>query len=690
MIKFTRQKITLTGFLIVLFSGFGDLSAQTVDGMQIRKIWDSAQHSAFTDLLYFKGAFYCSFREGTGHIPGTTSGDGTVRILRSTDGSNWTSVADLRKEGIDLRDPKLSITPKGTIMVIMGGSIYRNGKLEGRKPQVSFSDKKGGNFSIPEEVKVDPSIVSWGDWLWRVTWHDGVGYTIDYQIGPEERRGPTAMYLLKTRDGRSFEKVSKIDLDGFPNEATIRFDKNGTMHVIIRRETADQMGVLARSNAPFTTWEYSKMDVRLGGPNFVFTDSQKMIMGTRVYEGDVYTALFLGNPDGKFRKVLSFPSSGDNSYPGMVILDGNLWVSYYSSHEGKSSIYISRIPLSYFDNADAEPELLPSVKIWDKANHSAFTDLIWYKDQFLCAFREGEGHSPVHAAPGENADGRIRIIQSPDGVKWTDLAVIKEVGIDLRDPKLSVMPDGRLMVTCGGSDYDGKNLVEWHTRVLFSEDGSKWTKPMRVRGIPGNNWFFRITWKDGTGYVAANICKTDPSSGKVDTKNRKLILYSTKDGINYDQVSDNFNPTAEGCEATIRFREDNSMVMVIRNAGGISLSGFLAFSPAPYNKFSLVPIDHSMGGPNLLPLDGDRWLVGTRELEMQRPGSREGTATVLLSVDSKGIFKRLYELPSGGDTSYPGFVLKDGKLWMSYYSSHEGKSAIYLSVIPWKDLESKL
>jgi hypothetical protein len=38
-------------------------------------------------------------------------------------------------------------------------------------------------------------------------------------------------------------------------------------------------------------------------------------------------------------------------------------------------------------------------------------------------------------------------------------------------------------------------------------------------------------------------------------------------------------------------------------------------------------------------------------------------------------------MPSGGDSSYPGMVLHDGLLWMSYYSSHEGKSSIYLARI---------
>lgn len=322
--------------------------AQNVEGVEIRKIWDNAQHSAFTDLLYFKGAFYCSFREGSGHIPGT---DGTVRILKSKDGKNWENHAELKKAGFDLRDPKLSITPKGQIMVIIGGSIYENSKLLGRKPQVSFSDKNGNNFSEPEEVAIDPSIVSWGDWLWRVTWHKGVGYSIDYQIGPDERRGPTAMYLMRTKDGKSFEKVSKIELDGFPNEATVRFDKSGKMHVMIRRETLDQNGVWAVSEAPFTKWEFNKMNLRLGGPNFIFTDKGKIIAGTRVYKGNTYyTGLYTGTPSGEFREVVAFPGSGDTSYPGLVIHKGKLWVSYYSSHEGKSAIYIAEIPMKNLES----------------------------------------------------------------------------------------------------------------------------------------------------------------------------------------------------------------------------------------------------------------------------------------------------------------------------------------------------
>ncbi|MCO5237326.1 MAG: hypothetical protein M9933_13750 [Chitinophagaceae bacterium] len=317
-------------------------------GITVEKIWDQGGHNAFTDLIRFKGKFYCSFREGDGHVP-KNGVNGKVRIVRSANGRDWESVALLEKPGIDLRDPKLSVTPSGEIMVIIGGSVYAGSTLKGRVPQVSFSDKKGNAFSDPEKVSIDPDIVSWGDWIWRVTWHKGVGYAIDYQVGPEERRGPVALYLLKTTDGLHFSKVYQFDIDGFPNEATVRFDGKDSMHVLIRRELGDQMGVLAVAASPYLDWNFHKLDYRLGGPNFVFLKNDQRIIGTRVHVPEVHLGL-LGEIQGySFKEILRLPSSGDCSYPGMLVKGKKLYLSYYSSHEGKTSIYFAGIPLSLLE-----------------------------------------------------------------------------------------------------------------------------------------------------------------------------------------------------------------------------------------------------------------------------------------------------------------------------------------------------
>lgn len=334
----------LTKILVILpFLLVTAVYAQMPRGVTVTKIWDEAPHSAFTDLIQYKGNFYCSFREGEEHVFGA---DGTVRILSSKDGKNWKSVADMRVPGIDLRDPKLSITPNGELMVTIGGSIYEGKTLKGRRPHVSFSSD-GENFSYPQEVTRDGE-TPWGSWIWRVTWHNGVGYAIDYQIGPDERRGPTEIMLLKTTDGKHYSKVSDLDIDGFANESTIRFDKNGKMHVMVRRETGDQVGVWATSNAPFTNWSYEKMNYRLGGPNFLFDKDGNIIATSRIYEPEVYTGLLVNDGNNaQFKEILRLPSGGDNSYAGMLFKGKHLWLSYYSQHEGKSSIYLAKVPKKF-------------------------------------------------------------------------------------------------------------------------------------------------------------------------------------------------------------------------------------------------------------------------------------------------------------------------------------------------------
>src|SRR5262245_32568618 len=76
-------------------------------------------------------------------------------------------------------------------------------------------------------------------------------------------------------------------------------------------------------------------------------------------------------------------------------------------------------------SAAQEPKLLAVAKIWDKAPHSAFTDLLRWRDRWYCVFREAEGHV--------GGDGKLRVLESADGKVWQSAALIEEKGIDLRD-----------------------------------------------------------------------------------------------------------------------------------------------------------------------------------------------------------------------------------------------------------------
>lgn len=306
------------------------------------KIWDEARHSAFTDIVQFHGKFYCAFRESSvGHIPGksTGEGDGVVRILRSSDGQTWESAALLKRDSFDLRDSKLSVTPDGRLMVVMGGSVYVNQKLVKRVGQVSFSDAEGKNFSAPQDVQIDPEIRSEFDWLWRVVWHDGVGYGVVYQLTEPD----WSIWLIKTTDGIHYSKVAKLDVPGRPNETTVRFAPNGEMNLLIRRESMGREAFFAKARAPFTDWSFVNTGVSLGGPNFIYLPNGRILAGGRIHG---QTGLGFIDENGKFDAFTVLPSAGDNSYPGFTIRDGVLFISYYSGHEGKTAIYLTKINLN--------------------------------------------------------------------------------------------------------------------------------------------------------------------------------------------------------------------------------------------------------------------------------------------------------------------------------------------------------
>ncbi|MCF6358692.1 MAG: hypothetical protein L3J54_12900 [Draconibacterium sp.] len=123
-----RNTFLILSALSFLINGSTAQNSLTQGGIiSVERIWDRAGHNAFTSLVYFKGRFYCSFREGGSHTPLNKNGifiNGSIRILMSEDGENWNPVAHIFKKDIDLRDPKLSVTPDNKIMLLMGGSVY--------------------------------------------------------------------------------------------------------------------------------------------------------------------------------------------------------------------------------------------------------------------------------------------------------------------------------------------------------------------------------------------------------------------------------------------------------------------------------------------------------------------------------------------------------------------------------------
>lgn len=90
------------------------------------------------------------------------------------------------------------------------------------------------------------------------------------------------------------------------------------------------------------------MGTRIGGPQMIQLTDGRFLAAVRLYGGDGWhparTSLCWVNPN-QGTEALELPSGGDTSYPGMVFYDGILWVSYYSSHEEKTSIYLANVKI---------------------------------------------------------------------------------------------------------------------------------------------------------------------------------------------------------------------------------------------------------------------------------------------------------------------------------------------------------
>ena len=164
----------------------------------------------------------------------------------------------------------------------------------------------------------------------------------------------------------------------------------------------------------------------------------------------------------------------------------------------------------------AAPEIIETNRIWDKAPHNAFTDLLRYDGQWYCVFREGS----KHVSP----DGSLRVITSTDGGTWESLALISHPTDDLRDAKLSLTPDGRFLLNGAGMQAD--KPIRYHSMSWLSSDrGQTWDAGRRI-GDPGF-WLWRVQWHDGLAYSMGYETNRDRSQ-------RTLRLFTSTDGETFN------------------------------------------------------------------------------------------------------------------------------------------------------------
>ncbi|MBV1789872.1 hypothetical protein KQ940_17585 [Marinobacterium sp. D7] len=306
-------------------------------------------------------------------------------------------------------------------------------------------------------------------------------------------------------------------------------------------------------------------------------------------------------------------------------------------------------------------QLLNTQRLWNRAAHNAFTDMVRFNGRLYVVFREGEQHI--------SDAGIIRVLCLIDGQQaWRDMARIALEGADLRDAKLSITPDNRLMLLSAAAKATGP--VSHQTKAWFSQDGERWSDPIDIS--EPNHWLWRLNWYQNVAYGFAY------GTGGVGG----LYWYRvTPDGKWQQHRLTEFDEQYVN-EHDLCFDRDGSAWCLLRrdNADAGNSNALLGHAAPPYEQWQWQDIGFRIGGPCLIQDEKQTGFIAAYR-RYKHPAQWLPQWTEVSRLSKQSEIDETVVLPSGGDCSYPGLVLDGDRLRVVYYSSHEQQlgTAIYLA-----------
>jgi hypothetical protein len=319
-------------------------------GMSLGEVYDTYDFAAFTDIVYYDNAWYVTFRVGRKHLGGI---NGQIKILRSTDAVIWKVDYIIDNDSLDLRGPKFVLdTPNNKLYINFFGGINQTiNTAEFRVHNFLVTYTAATGYGNPEEI-TDNNAAGDKYAFWRYTYHKGKIYSAAYHIPILGGYATDNICLFNDNDNyKDYTALGKLVLGKSPNEATIRFDANDKMYLLIRRETAHvALGISEPSDYSKVNWIDDPLGIRLSSPNFLFYNGKLLICGR---DQDKLTFKFFSYnlTTNKVEKEFTFPSGVETGYGGMSFNPANkdeLFMSYYIITHGKSYIYLAKVDLKTF------------------------------------------------------------------------------------------------------------------------------------------------------------------------------------------------------------------------------------------------------------------------------------------------------------------------------------------------------
>ena len=289
--------------------------------------------------------------------------------------------------------------------------------------------------------------------------------------------------------------------------------------------------------------------------------------------------------------------------------------------------------------------------------HNSNTDLTFWRGQFYLI----HASSPWHFG---SVKCKLVLRRSWDARSWEPVAEFSVPGQDIRDPKFAVIHDKLFVYVLKNVGF---NPEPFGTAVTFSDDGSTWAP---LEDVKPEGWlFWRLKTRDGkTWYVPAYW-----------NEHGKSALFDSVDGLAWSEVSRIYEGDRND-ETDIEFLPDGRMISTARLEfserfwGDKEACTLISCSEPPYTTWTRVKSDVTrLDGPCLFAYGGAVYAAGRhnpdRRWFLDYYGSILGRKRTALYKVEENRLVYLSDLPSAGDTSYAGVVIRGDNLYVSYYSN---------------------
>jgi hypothetical protein len=297
---------------------------------------------------------------------------------------------------------------------------------------------------------------------------------------------------------------------------------------------------------------------------------------------------------------------------------------------------------------------------WDAVkdgSHNSNTDMIYWQDAFYLIYAS----SPYHFGTSQS---RLILLRSTDARQWAKQAEFNASGEDIRDPKLAVIGGRLFLYALKNVDFTAEPFM---TVYSSSDDGVRWQPFQDIQ--PAGWLFWRPKTADGkTWYVPAYW-----------HEHGKSALLKSTDGMNWSIVSQIYEGDRND-ETAIEFLPDGRMLATARLEASDDWFGdnrgatLIALAAPPFTQWTTTKSKVTrLDGPCLFSYHDRIYAVGRYEpgyggllAQMGSILNRKRTALFLVEKDR---LVHLSDLPSAGDTSYEGLVMRGDTATISYYTS---------------------